>query len=88
MTAGIPSEPHGDRWRGGEAPPSTTADLSVLWQDGESVLRRQWRLGPDGVRRTVLVVAPAAEHPTPTTLERLSHEWGLKEELDRAWANP
>ena len=86
MTAGIPSEPHGDRWRGGDAQPSTTADLSVLWQDGERILRRQWRLGPDGARTIVLVVAPAVEHPTPTTLERLSHEWALKEELDGAWA--
>src|SRR5258707_15110579 len=64
----------------------TTADPSVLWQDGERVLRRQSRLGPDGAPRIVLVVAPAAEHPTSTTLERLSHEWGLKEELDGAWA--
>jgi serine/threonine protein kinase len=31
-------------------------------------------------------VAPAAEHPAPTVLERLAHEYGLKEELEGDWA--
>ena len=29
---------------------------------------------------------PAAEHPRPATLDRLAHEYGLREELDAAWA--
>jgi serine/threonine protein kinase len=33
-----------------------------------------------------LVVLPAAEYPTPATLDRLAHEYGLKDELDGAWA--
>ncbi|WP_423964663.1 ATP-binding protein, partial [Bradyrhizobium sp.] len=31
-------------------------------------------------------MVPAAEHPLPATLDRLAHEFGLKNELDRAWA--
>jgi serine/threonine protein kinase len=31
-------------------------------------------------------VLPAAEHPTPATLDRLAREYGLKDELDGAWA--
>jgi PAS domain S-box-containing protein len=34
----------------------------------------------------VLVVLPAAEHPTPAALDRLACEYGLKDELDAAWA--
>ena len=33
-----------------------------------------------------LVVLPAAEHPSPLSLDRLTHEFGLKDELDEAWA--
>src|SRR5262245_26770097 len=40
----------------------------------------------DGVRREVLVARPCAEHPTPGTLSRLTHEYGLKDYLDRSWA--
>jgi hypothetical protein len=95
MTVRTPSEPNGGRQRGGEARPSNPArpskeggasDLSILWQDGERVLRRESRLGVDGTRSVVLVVAPAAAHPAPTFLERLAHEYGLKEELEPAWA--
>ena len=34
----------------------------------------------------MLVVRLTAEHPSPFTLERLAHEYELKDELDRAWA--
>jgi PAS domain S-box-containing protein len=34
----------------------------------------------------VLVVLPAAEHPTSDSLNRLTHEYGLKDDLDDAWA--
>ena len=58
----------------------------VLWEDGERVFRRGWRLGEDDSRSPVLVVLPVAAHPSPSSLDRLTHEHGLKEELDRAWA--
>ena len=58
----------------------------VLWEDGERVFCRGWRLDDDGKRRAVLVVLPAAEHPSPSSLDRLAHEYGLKDELDGRWA--
>src|SRR5271166_977275 len=62
------------------------ASRQVLWEDGERVFRRGWRLGEDGSRRPVLVVLPAAAHPSRSSLDRLAHEYVLKEELDAAWA--
>ena len=40
----------------------------------------------DGSRREFLVAQPCAEHPTPGTVNRLAHEYGLKDYLDSAWA--
>jgi PAS domain S-box-containing protein len=60
--------------------------LKLLWEDGERAFCRGWRLGADGDRSVVLVVLPAAEHPAPASLDRLAHEFGLKDELDGAWA--
>jgi PAS domain S-box-containing protein len=60
--------------------------LQVLWEDGERVFCRGWRNGVDGERNAVLAVLPAAEHPTPGSLDRLTHEYGLKDDLDDAWA--
>jgi len=59
--------------------------LQVLWKDGERVFcRRESQI--NGYRTAVLAVLPAAEHPTPATLERLAREYGFKDELDGAWA--
>ena len=58
----------------------------VLWEDGERVFSRGWRLDDDGNRLAVLLVAPAADHASPARLDRLTHEYELKDELDRAWA--
>jgi PAS domain S-box-containing protein len=60
--------------------------LQVLWEDGERVLCRGLRRRPDGECSAVLAVVPAAEHPPPPSLDRLAHEYGLKDELDGAWA--
>ena len=58
----------------------------VMWRDTERVFHRGWRLGDDGMRRSVLLVAPAAEHPSRSSLERLTHEYELKDKLDATWA--
>jgi PAS domain S-box-containing protein len=58
----------------------------VLWEDGERVFSRGWRLDDNGNRLAVLLVAPAADHPSRSRLDRLKHEYELKDELDRAWA--
>ena len=57
--------------------------MQVLCEDGERVFCRRWRQGD---RNAVLAVLPAAEHPTPGSLNRLTHEYGLKDDLDRSWA--
>ena len=60
----------------------------VLWEDGERVFCRGWGQGDDGNPSAVLVVLPAAERPSPSSLDRLAHEYGLKDELDGAWSEP
>src|ERR1700738_2549781 len=62
------------------------SSLQVLWEDGERVFCRGWRDGVDGDRNALLAVLLAAEHPTPGSLNRLTHEYGLKGDLDDAWA--
>src|SRR3982074_528693 len=61
--------------------------LQVLWEDGERVFCRG-KSHADGDPTAVLVVLPAAEHPTPVTLDRLAREYELKDELDGSWAVP
>jgi serine/threonine protein kinase len=58
----------------------------VLWDDGERAFRRGWQLDDNGRRRAVLIVLPAADHPSRSSLDRLTHEHGLRNELDGAWA--
>src|SRR6516165_5217209 len=57
----------------------------VLWEDGERVFRRGWRLDDNG-KRAVLLVMPAADQPSRSRLDHLTHEYELKDELDGAWA--
>jgi PAS domain S-box-containing protein len=56
--------------------------FAVLWEDGERILCRGWRHDGDGDRTAVLAVLSAFEHPTPGLVDRLVHEYGLKDELD------
>src|SRR5262249_52480604 len=58
----------------------------ILWEDGERVVRRGRRLDDEDRRRAVLIVVPAAEHPSRSSLDRFSHEYELRDELDGAWA--
>jgi serine/threonine protein kinase len=62
------------------------SDLRVGWEDGDRVFFRGSRDGADDNRDPVLVVFPAAEQPTSDSLNRLTHEYGLKDHLDDAWA--
>ena len=58
----------------------------VLWEDGERVLCRGWRADGDGGRSAALAVLLAAERPPPAALDRLAHEYELRDALDAAWA--
>ena len=60
--------------------------LQVLWEDGERALHREVRAGADGGHEPVLVVLLAADRPSPLALDRLAHEYELRNELDRGWA--
>jgi serine/threonine protein kinase len=60
--------------------------LQVLWEDGERIFCRARDEADDGNCTAVLAVVPASEHPTPSCLDRLAHEYGLKNELDGVWA--
>ncbi|UXU89649.1 trifunctional serine/threonine-protein kinase/ATP-binding protein/sensor histidine kinase [Burkholderia sp. S-53] len=59
--------------------------LQTLWEDGERVFSRARRTA-DGGDETRLIARAAAEQPSPASLERLAHEFQLKDELDGAWA--
>ncbi|MEA3119631.1 MAG: hypothetical protein QOI13_2901, partial [Paraburkholderia sp.] len=59
--------------------------FQVVWEDGDRAFYRAWSRGPNG-NAAVLAVQSTADHPTPASLERLTHEYGLREELDSAWA--
>ncbi|MBV8662951.1 MAG: AAA family ATPase, partial [Hyphomicrobiales bacterium] len=60
----------------------------VAWKDGERDFCRGSYKGPDGNLVAVLAVRPSSEHPHPAVIDRLAHEYGWKDELDRAWAAP
>jgi serine/threonine protein kinase len=63
--------------------------LTVLLEDGERVLCRGWRDDGDGDRDAVMAVVSSSQHPAPAFVHQLSHEYGLKDELDgRSAARP
>ena len=59
--------------------------LQVLWDDGERVVCR-WRRPGDKDGQSVLLVRPAAEHPLPSSLDRLTREFEIKYMLGGAWS--
>jgi PAS domain S-box-containing protein len=60
--------------------------LQVLSEHGGLVFGRGWREDAAGGRKDVLIVLPASEQSAPATLDRLAHEYALKDELDSTWA--
>ena len=60
--------------------------IQALWEDGDRAFFRVRHSGADGKCRSVLAVRPVAERPHPTFIGRLAHEYGLRDELDSAWA--
>jgi PAS domain S-box-containing protein len=60
--------------------------LQILWEDGELAFCRGRRDSAEGARYGVLVVLPISEQPTRATLDRLAHEYSLKDALDGALA--
>jgi PAS domain S-box-containing protein len=58
----------------------------VLWEDGERVCRRMYIAGSDGARQEFVAVFLAAKVPSHDSINRLAHEYALKDCLDSAWA--
>src|ERR1700730_13503460 len=59
-----------------------TDGLTVLCEDGERVLCRGSRDHGGVERKAVLAVLSGSEHPTPGFIDRLAHEYALRDELD------
>ncbi len=57
--------------------------LQTLWEEGEFILSRGRRAGG---RSPLLVLAPAVDQPAPGSLQRLAHEYALRDALEPAWA--
>jgi PAS domain S-box-containing protein len=60
--------------------------LRVAWEDGDRIFCKGWRDDADSNRNTFLLVRPADDQPTSESLNRLTHEYGLKDDLDNAWS--
>ncbi|NVH75769.1 AAA family ATPase [Paraburkholderia sp. JPY432] len=58
--------------------------MNMLWDDGERVVLRRPSSSIAG--HNELFARLAAEKPLPASIDRLTHEFGLKDELDSAWA--
>jgi hypothetical protein len=66
--------------------PYLESGLQVMWEDGERIFCREWGRSDDDSPRSVLTVRPSADHPSRSSLDRLTHEYELSDELDVAWA--
>jgi serine/threonine protein kinase len=58
--------------------------LNRLRDDGEFILYRAHAKQTE--LPSVLLLAPAATHPSPDALKRIDHEYSLRSELDPTWA--
>src|ERR1700693_3652372 len=63
-----------------------TDSVEVLWEDAERVFCRLWRDDAGGDKHAFIPVLSGAEHPTLESINRLTHEYELKDYLDVAWA--
>ena len=60
--------------------------LDVLWEDGERIFCRTWRVDASGERKELMAVRSAAVSPASATIAHLTHEYELRDYLDDAWA--
>ena len=61
------------------------SSFQVVWEDDDRIFCRASRRDPDGGHNAVLAVL-AAEHAPSASLDRLAHEYALKDQLESAWA--
>lgn len=60
--------------------------FQVLWEDDACIFCRALCPDSDASCRAVLAVLPKAKHASSGILDRLAHEFELKDQLDGAWA--
>src|SRR5258708_35355233 len=60
--------------------------VQLLWADTERVFCRLPREDPGSERYAFMPVVHGSEHPPPQTINRLAHEYELKDCLDAAWS--
>jgi len=58
----------------------------VLWQDGERALYRGAVRDGKSTRQSVLTLRLTREPPAQASLDRLAHEYELRDRVDGAWA--
>ena len=61
-------------------------DLQALAEDEERIFCRGWRMAPTAPGSACSPCFPPRGPPTPVSLDRLAHEYALRDELDDAWA--
>ena len=62
------------------------SDLQILWEDPELALGRGRLQDAGGGPVSVLIAFPVGERPSRSALNRLAHEYGLRDALHPAWA--
>ena len=60
--------------------------FQVLWEDGERALCRGRSVDNNSESRTVLALRLTAESPLSASVDRLAHEYGLRDRLENVWA--
>jgi PAS domain S-box-containing protein len=60
--------------------------FEVLGKDGDRAFFRTWQVNADGTQTSVLAAWSTGEPPTATSLDRLLHEYSLKDQLGSEWA--
>src|ERR1700678_736289 len=85
----------GDRFRDGVGHMTATASFGangenhpfeVLWTDTERAFCRLPRVDADRPRYAFIPVLSGADHPTPESVNRITHEYELKDCLEATWA--
>ena len=60
--------------------------LEVLWEGTERAFCKLWRDAAEAPRHAFIPIHSGIDHPTPESVNRLAHEYELKDYLDTAWA--
>ena len=60
--------------------------VEVLWRDSGLAFCKLWRNDAEGEKHAFISIPSGVEHPSLESVNRLTHEHGLKSYLDSAWA--